>query len=131
MDSGDAPRVLVIDGDPAGRELLVDLLQDAGYRVEAADAPGDASARIREGHYGLVVADVGADPLVGAAKVAQLTRARPGLPALLVSAFPDDAMRARAQLLGMRLLAKPFHAETLLALIGDLMRRDGERSVAP
>ena len=49
--------------------------------------------------------------------VAGLKRARPGSPALLVSAFADGAAHAEARRLGVPLLAKPFPSELLLATV--------------
>src|SRR3712207_4440955 len=50
-------RILVVDDDPAIRQLLCDLLESEGYA--AADAPDAASglARLREERFDLVVLD--------------------------------------------------------------------------
>lgn len=69
--------------------------------------------------------------ITGTALVAQAERMLPGLPALLVSAFPDETTRAEARALGVPLLAKPFRVDTLLTLVQELLDTRKERRVAP
>jgi CheY-like chemotaxis protein len=116
-----AERILVVEDDPASGRFLVDLLEHAGYVVEAEQDASKAVARVREQHYDLVISDVVMPKILGTALVAQLGRLQPGLPALLVSAFPDAVTRAEAKALGVPLLAKPFRADTLLSLVNDLL----------
>lgn len=124
-------RILVVDDDPTGCRFMSDLLEHAGYRVEVESDPTHALARLRERHYGLLVSDVVMPHITGTALVAQVERMLPGLPALLVSAFPDETTRAEARALGVPLLAKPFRVDTLLTLVQELLDTRKERRVAP
>ena len=124
-------RILVVDDDPAACRFMIDLLEHAGYCVDAESDAHRALGRVRERHYGLIVSDVVMPTLAGPALLARLTRMRPGFPALLISAFPDETTRAEARALGVPLLAKPFRADTLLTLVADLLHGEDARRSAP
>jgi CheY-like chemotaxis protein len=121
MAVASAERILVVEDDPASGRFLAELLEHTGYVVETEQDAYQAVARVRERPYDLVISDVVMPKITGTALVAQLGRLQPGLPALLVSAFPDAATRAEAKALGVPLLAKPFRADTLLSLVDDLL----------
>ena len=55
----DPVRVLVVDDDPAVRELLDDYLSDQGFKVVLADGAPAGRAALRTGDIGAVLLDVG------------------------------------------------------------------------
>jgi CheY-like chemotaxis protein len=56
---GETPiSVLVVDDDPVAREILVDLLEDAGCQATAAGSAGEALCLLREKVFRLVVSDL-------------------------------------------------------------------------
>jgi len=122
MDCPAGEPILVVDDDPTCRLIMTDALERAGYQVDAASDGTGALARIVGRRYALVVADVSMPQLHGLALVAELERVRPGVPALLISALSDDRTRAAARRLGVPLLTKPFHAETLVGRVRELLR---------
>jgi len=72
--------ILVVDDDPTCLCIMTDVLERAGYRVEAANDGTGALARIVDRRYALVVADIFMPRLHGLALVAELERVRPGVP---------------------------------------------------
>jgi two-component system, OmpR family, response regulator len=122
MDGPPVEPILVVDDDPTCRLIMTDALERAGYQVDAASDGTGALARIVGQRYALVVADVSMPRLHGLALVAELERVRPGVPALLISAFSDERTRAAARRLGVPLLTKPFHAEALVGRVRELLR---------
>ena len=82
--SAPAPRVLVVDDEPAIRDLLVRALGMAGYDVVAV-ADGEAglvAARNAELPYDLVVTNSYMPSLSGEELIGQLRNLYPGLPIL-------------------------------------------------
>jgi len=122
MDGPPVEPILVVDDDPTCRLIMRDVLERAGYQVDAASDGTRALARIVGRRYALVVADVSMPRLHGLALVAELERVRPGVPALLISASSDERTRAAARRLGVPLLTKPFHAEALVGRVRELLR---------
>jgi len=125
MDGMPVEPILVVDDDPSCLCIMTDMLERAGYRVEAANDGTGALARIVDRRYALVVADISMPRLHGLALVVELERVRPGVPTLLVSAFPDEGTCAAARRLGVSLLAKPFHADALVSRVRELLRSRG------
>jgi DNA-binding response OmpR family regulator len=121
MEGMPAETILVVDDDPTCLSIMTDVLERAGYLVESASDGTRALARLVDRRYALVVADVSMPRLPGLALVAELRRVRPGVPALLVSAFPDERTCAAARRLGVPLLPKPFHADALVSRVRQLL----------
>jgi len=114
-------RILVVDDDPAGCRVLGDVLGQAGWQVDTVTDATAALTLVREGRYGLVIADVDMPGISGTALVTQLARTHPALPALLVSCFPDERTRREARALGVPLVAKPFRDDVLRVVVGHLL----------
>jgi DNA-binding response OmpR family regulator len=53
-----ARRVLVVEDDSPIRNMLVELLQDAGFGVLQADNGFDAMRQLHDGHPDLIVLDL-------------------------------------------------------------------------
>lgn len=107
------------------RELLVEVLADAGYDVIAARSGRElfASVEATRGDVAVVVTDLRM-PAYDGLEVAEAwahDRSRP--PMILMSAFPDAAARARAAAIGVPLLQKPFDLSVLEELVRRLAAR--------
>lgn len=110
-----ATRVLVIEDDPAMRELLTEELERDGYEVMSV--PNVAGARLElliASHVGLdrmpavVVTDRRMPDGDGMDLLAEVRRHWWWLPAVVVTAFADNESRRRARALGRcHVLAKP------------------------
>ena len=87
-----AATALVVEDDPAVRDIVATMLRDLGYRALEADglegaltALGDAA-----GGVDLVVSDVMMDGLAGPDLVARLREKVPGLKVLFMSGYSED-----------------------------------------
>lgn len=92
-------RILVAEDDPRSRELMVDILRDAGYEVVEVSDGALALGALRDRHheFDMVVLDMqmpGVDGLVVASAIRREPRLR-DLPVLAVTALtqPGDAVR--------------------------------------
>jgi DNA-binding response OmpR family regulator len=128
-------RVLVADDDPEMRALIAYFLKRAGYWVvEASDGvevvdrmapPGQVASGITA-----IVSDVKMPGLGGLDLLTALRCASVEIPVILMTAFPDDAMRAEARLLGAAaLFEKPLDVAALTTTLRAAMdRRRGQRA---
>ena len=105
------PVVLVVDDDPDTRELLVELLRDAGARPMAARSSGEALTAMRCVVPDVVLTDYrmpGGDGLTLLRAMACDPTFRE-IPAMLASADADaTSLAAAAAELGAAFLPKPF-----------------------
>ena len=120
---GRGEQVLVVEDEPAVRMLVVEVLQDLGYRVlEAAD--GRAALKLLDAGAAvdLLVTDVGL-PGMNGRDVAEAARARvPGLKVLFVTGYAEGAaVRGGFLDAGMDMITKPFAIDTLAAKIREML----------
>jgi DNA-binding response OmpR family regulator len=110
--------VLVVDDEPAVRELLKLHLANAGYDVRVAEDAIVAERSLRESPPDLVVVDVampyrgGLEFVAGLSGDQDLAR----LPIIFITGHEGLASGARA--LGAGCLKKPFAVDALLELVG-------------
>jgi len=116
--------VLVVDDEPLVRSLIVDVLEELGYRaLEAADGP-EAMLILRSGReIDLLVTDVGLPNGMNGRQVADAARElRPELSILFVTGYADTAVLSHGDLLpGMAVLTKPFTMTAMAERIQSLM----------
>jgi PAS domain S-box-containing protein len=120
---GAGETVLVVEDVAAVRMLVIDVLQDLGYRtIEAADA--DQALPIIESSrpIDLMISDVGLPGLNGRQLADHARCRRPGLKVLFLTGYAEHAASRSGFLSdGMALLTKPFAVETLASKISEMM----------
>lgn len=118
------PTVLVAEDDATVRRLLSELLARAGYAVLTAP-DGETALEVLRRHptpVHLLLSEVVVPSRDGTTLVQRARQERPGLPALLLSRYPDGAASAGAELPpDVHLLPKPIQPETLLAKVHELL----------
>jgi CheY-like chemotaxis protein len=115
-------RVLVVDDEPAIRQLVGDALREAGYRVDLA-ANGAAALRLmRRRLPHAIVLDLMMPQLDGSGFV-ELMRLNPRFAAvpLVLASAADDASQAAERLGARAWLTKPFEIDVLLQTIAELV----------
>ncbi|KQP18048.1 ATP-binding protein [Pseudorhodoferax sp. Leaf267] len=116
---GGGHTVLVVEDEEVVRRMVVELLQELGYRtLQAADGPAGLALLTGPETIDLLVTDIGLPGLNGR-QVADAARLhRPGLKVLLMTGYAESATRADGVLdSGMELLTKPFAVDDLLAQV--------------
>jgi two-component system, chemotaxis family, sensor kinase CheA len=111
-------RLLLVDGSPFYRGLLIPMLGAAGYEiVAAADLAQALEINTAAGPFDAVVCDVDAAPEQGLAVLQSLMRQ--GIQAVATSARPGALAIARARALGLVSVASKFHREALVAALSE------------
>jgi DNA-binding NtrC family response regulator len=110
--------VLVVDDDPLIGQLFEDVFGDDGYDVVVATEASTAARWVREREFTVVFLDVVMPGLDGAQLLSQIRQARPGQNVILMTAYPDSDLVARALALGpITLLQKPFSIQHLQSTV--------------
>ncbi|WP_439597300.1 response regulator transcription factor [Falsiroseomonas sp.] len=121
-----APLVAIVDDDDAIRVALSRLLRSLDYQVRAFDS---AEAFLSEGGgtaAGCLVTDVQMPGMSGL-ELQRAVRLRwPALPVIVITAFPEEAVREQAMAAGARhFLSKPFDAGTIAHCLQEVMGHGG------
>ncbi len=119
-------KILVVDDDAATRELLTELLQRTGARVETAASARMALVNIGQGAPDLMIADIGLPEEDGYSLIRRV-RTLPGtarsVPAIALSAYTRAEDREAAREAGFtRFIAKPATPQQLLRAVEALLK---------
>ena len=116
--------VMVVDDEPAVRQLTARILREAGYAtVELADGQDAWNYLQRAGMpVHAIISDVVMPRMTGTELVARLFDSRPALPIILMSAYSTDELRTRGlDHSPVPLLTKPFNNEQLVAMVRSVL----------
>ena len=115
--------VAVVDDDPGILRSLASLLESADYRVRlfASGAALLDCGCLAE--IDVLVSDIDMPGMDGFALLRQVHAARPDLPGVLITGYPETIKRLPAQQAGnLRIFTKPFRGSELLAAISEAVR---------
>jgi FixJ family two-component response regulator len=118
--------IAVVDDDEAIRVALRSLLRSMGYEVRLfADAASfllEAATRPPD----CVLTDIQMPGMNGLDLQRQIRRTMPALPLIVITAFPEEAIRRQAMADGaLGFLSKPFETEAILRCLAEAL---GERA---
>ena len=117
------PLILVVEDDPAVRNLIVAALEAHGLRHMAVETAHAAIAAASSQTPSIVLLDLGLPDMDGV-KVVESVRAWSGMPIIVVSARSEDADKIRALDAGADdYLTKPFLMQELLLRVQHLLQR--------
>ena len=123
-EAGIGETVLVIDDEPTVRMLIVEVLQENGYRaIEADDGPSGLKILESGLTVDLLITDVGLPGGMNGRQVADAARAtRPDLQVLFVTGYAETAAVGAGQLdAGMAVITKPFAVAALGGKVREML----------
>ncbi|WP_338760121.1 response regulator [Massilia sp. METH4] len=106
--------VLVVDDDEAVRYVFGKYLARAGYAVRTAGTGDEAIAAAHAGRVDVLVTDQRMPGMPGDALIGWFRSNRPGVPALLVTAYAGEVA---AGLAGVRVMNKPVSGSELIEAV--------------
>ena len=121
---GAGETVLIIDDEATIRMLVVEVVEEAGYRaLEAEDGPAGLRILQSDVPVDLLVTDVGLPGGLNGRQVADAARAlRPDLKVLFITGFAENAAVGNGLLEpGMEVMTKPFVMDDLRAKVRDMI----------
>ena len=124
ISSAVATEVLVVDDEPAVRNVTVQLLQRAGFLVRSCDS-GEAALNEISGHLpDAVVMDLRMPGMGGRAAVENIREHNPHLPIVICTGFAGDAQGWLDKLPNCALLLKPYETQELISTVKRLLRHE-------
>ena len=124
LPRGDGQLVLLVDDEPATREVTRRTLETFGYRVLDAQDGTEAVPLLEEhrAEVDLLLTDMMMPNMDGPATIEAVLHRRPDLPVIAVSGLTASREVSRAADLGVtHFLPKPYPAATLLGTIQELL----------
>jgi CheY-like chemotaxis protein len=118
-------RVIVADDDDELREVVCELVSGLQVEVEAAASGSDLGVLLSSDRTAdLLITDVRMPWVTGLQVAAAVRNAGLFMPIIVITAFPDEAIRSTVDGLGSAvLLAKPFSKDDLLSLVQSQLPR--------
>ncbi|HSH76785.1 MAG TPA: sigma-54 dependent transcriptional regulator [Longimicrobiales bacterium] len=128
MSDRDTPRILVVDDDVDGLEVLKTRLVHAGYDVETAETAEKALARVKAFDPGLIVTDVRMPGMSGLELLAKVRETMEGVHVVVMTAHDDMQTAVTAMKSGaFDFLVKPVDPKAVQGLADRCFR---ERALA-
>jgi FixJ family two-component response regulator len=112
------PLISIVDDDESMREAVKGLMRSVGYRAEAVASAEEFLSSRHVRRTSCLIADVQMSGMTGLDLHRHLSASGKPIPTILITAYPDDAVRERALTAGViGYLSKPFDENDLLACI--------------
>jgi FixJ family two-component response regulator len=119
----DHPLIAIVDDDESVRVSVASLLRSLGYGVQAfasAEAFLEGAAAARSA---CLITDVQMPGINGMDLLRRVMAGAAALPVIMITAYPDEALRQRALSAGARgFLSKPFDEDTLIRCLDAALR---------
>jgi FixJ family two-component response regulator len=110
--------ISIVDDDESVREALEGLIESLGLNAHAFASAIDFLASDDIGNTACVIADVHMPHMSGVELYRRLAQLGRAVPTILITAYPDDAVRDRALADGvLGYLSKPFDDDALIACV--------------
>ncbi|HTM21558.1 MAG TPA: sigma-54 dependent transcriptional regulator [Kofleriaceae bacterium] len=123
MGERESLAILIAEDDEALRELVVEVLEKRGYRVDRAADGGQALRAVQSRHYDVVISDVHMPQVDGFTLLEHLRRTTAATDVIIITGhgtIPEAIAATRASAL---YLTKPFGYEDLLGALAKIAER--------
>lgn len=113
--------ILVVDDEPAVRDLVKEILESGGYAVLTASNGREAMKCLRRNIVDLVITDLVMPEQEGIETIRAIRRGQPGLKILAMSGSAAPHLGTACKLGAQDSIQKPFTMESLLAKVESLL----------
>lgn len=122
-----APLISIVDDDSVVRGAIESLVMSHGFQTRTFESAEAFLQSVQLTETSCLISDVQMPNISGVELQQRLADQGLRIPMIFITAYPDDAVRARVLTAGaICYLQKPFDQQSLMQCIGDaLQRRDG------
>ena len=122
MDNG--ARILIVDDDENIRKVLMAILEDKGYQMEAVGSAGEAIKKTDKKFYNLALIDIRLPDMEGIDLLMKMRDTTPRMRKIIITGYPTlqnavDAVNKGAD----AYVTKPFDVEKVLNTISEQLRK--------
>ena len=125
MDSG--ARILIVDDDENIRKVLMAILEDKGYGMEAVGTAREAIKKTDKKFYNLALIDIRLPDMEGIDLLVKIRDTTPRMRKIIITGYPTlqnavDAVNRGAD----AYITKPFDVERVLSTISEQLRKQDQ-----
>lgn len=122
--SGSQVHILVIDDDENIRKVVCAILNDKGYKVDAAGSGNEAIVKTAQNHYDLMLVDIRLPDMEGTELLTRIHDTVPRIRKIMVTGYPtlQNAVSAINQGADAYIM-KPFDVEKMLSTIQEQLEK--------
>lgn len=134
LENSVRPVILLAEDDPDQSDMLREVLEDEGYRVETAFSGDAAMHKLEQCSYDLIILDIRMPGLDGSGvlKACRNLKHRKAAPIIVVSAFASASELKQYRAEGAAAsLAKPYAIDELLSTAAALVSKSGPAGQTP
>src|SRR5258706_16257732 len=116
-------RILLVDAEPEGLDLVKETLEGCGYLIEPATNSQDALAKVKDGGYAMIILDLLLPDMNGFILSQEIKRLNPGLSDRIL--FISGILFGQSTVdhlgsIGAGFLSKPFQIDPLIDAVGKI-----------
>jgi DNA-binding NtrC family response regulator len=127
MDS-DA-RILIVDDDENIRKVLMAILEDKGYNIEAVGTAREAIKRTEKWFYNLALIDIRLPDMEGIELLTKIRDTTPKMRKIIITGYPTLQNAVGAVNRGAdAYIMKPFDVEKVLSTINEQLRKQDQEN---
>ncbi len=124
----DRTRILVVDDEESGREVLCRTLKQRGYQCAAAASPDDAEELLKREAFSLMLLDVIMPGKSGTDYLPEVVAQYPDMAVVMLTALADTSIAVNAMREGAYdYITKPVELSEFISKIERALDRHGER----
>jgi len=114
--TNERPRILVVDDEPAVRDLMVKYLSERNWQVDAAHDGPSALECLKEAEYDLLITDLRMPGMDGLSVIREARRRSVAIPVIVVTGNSTEASAIEAINIGgvQGYLTKPFRMQRVI-----------------
>jgi len=117
MNDLNKPSILIVDDEPAIRNILDRFLTSGGYRVVCSGNGVEGLKRFQETPFDVVIVDRGMPEMNGEEMARRIKATHPHVPMILITGLPHLIISPQ---LFVKVVPKPFRPAELMELIAQL-----------
>lgn len=117
-----SPLILIVDDEPEIREIIANVLSDAGYQTAEAGNGKEAQAIVSRESVSLIISDVRMPVCSG---IDLLRAVGKKVPVILISGFSEVSQTEAIKLGAIGFFSKPMHLDALLECVEEALKTVG------
>jgi DNA-binding NtrC family response regulator len=124
---GSDARILIVDDDENIRKVLLAILEDKGYDIEAVGTAREAIKKTDKKFYNLALIDIRLPDMEGIDLLTKIRDTTPRMRKIIITGYPTLQNAVEAVNLGAdAYIMKPFDVEKVLSTISEQLRKQDQ-----